>query len=81
MSIIIDLFDENNNKVLTASQFGYKIDLSSLILIKQLLFNPILSFKVIFAIIYESIFIHFKGGKYYAREKKIIDTISYEGKL
>ena len=50
-------------------------------LIKQLIFNPLVTFKVIFAILYEALIIFIKGGKYYSREKKIIDSITYEGKL
>ena len=46
-----------------------------------MLSNPLLTTKVIFAILYESIFIVLKGGKYYKREKKINDSISFEGDL
>jgi DUF1365 family protein len=81
MSIIIDLFDENNKKILTASQFGKKIKFNSFTLFRQLIINPLVTIKVIFAILYESIFIVLKGGKYYARKKKALDTISFEGKL
>ena len=81
ISINIDLFDENEKKILTASQYGKKINLNSFTLSKQLIFNPLVIIKVIFGIIYEAIFIIIKGGKYYSREKKISDTISFEGKL
>ena len=54
---------------------------NSFTLLKQLFFNPVVTIKVIFAILYESIFIILKGGKYYAREKKIKDSISFEGDL
>ena len=81
LSIIIDLFNEKNEKIFTASQFGNKVPLSSMTLIKQLIFNPLVTFKVIFAILYEALIIFIKGGKYYSREKKIIDSITYEGKL
>ena len=81
MSIIIDLFNQHNEKILTASQYGSIISLNSMVLIKQLLINPFLFIKVIFAILYESIFILLKGGKYYRRKKKKSDTISFEGKF
>ena len=81
ISIVIDLHDENNNKILRASQFGKKIDFTSFILIKQLVINPLVIVKVISGILYEAIFIVIKGGKYYGRNKKKSDTISFEGKL
>ena len=81
MSVIINLFDEGNRKVLTASQFGHRLHLSSYTLIKQLIFNPLITIKVISAILYESFFIFLKGGKYYARKKKLKDSISLEKNL
>ena len=81
MSVVIDLFDEKNKKILTASQFGDRIHLNSYKLLKQLLFNPLVAFKVIFSILYESFFILLKGGKYYARNKKTKNTISLEESL
>ena len=81
ISIIIDLYDNDNKKILTASQYSKKIQLNSFTLFKQLIINPLVTIKVIFAIIYEAIFIVLKGGKYYSRKKKLLDTISFEGKL
>ena len=81
MSVAINLFDNDNNKILTASQYGIKLPLNSITLLKQLLFNPLVTIKVIFAILYEAIFIITKGGKYYARKKKYNDSISFEGDL
>ena len=81
MSIAIDLYDKKNIKILTAAQYGTKISLGSLTLLKQLFINPMVTVKVIVGIIYEAIFIIFKGGKYYRREKKNRDTLSFEGKL
>ena len=81
LSISIDLIDDSNKKILTAIQFGNKFSLSSKTLLKQLIYNPLLTIKVIFAIMYESVFIVFKGGKYYSRKKKKNDTISFEGGL
>ena len=81
MSINIELFDKNNRKVFIAAQYGFKLSLNSFTLLNQLIFNPLVTLKVIFAILYEAFFIFFKGGKYYAREKKYKDTISFEGKF
>ena len=81
MSITIDFYDEKEQKILRAAQYGIKMSLSSFILFKQLLFNPFFSLKVISAILYEAFFIVFKGGKYYARNKKILDTITFEGEI
>ena len=81
MSIIINLFDIDSRKILTASQYGKKIELNSFTLFKQLIINPLVTLKIIFAIIYEAFFIMIKGGKYYSRKKKFKDTISFEGKL
>ena len=81
LSIVINLLNEKNEKIFSASQFGSKVSLSSMTLIKQLIFNPLVTFKVIFAILYQALIIFIKGGKYYSREKKIIDSITYEGKL
>ncbi len=81
VAINIDFYDDKNNKILTAAQFGKKTSLNSFVFIKQLISNPLVTFKVILAILYEAFFIFFKGGKYYSRQKKNVDTISYEGKL
>ena len=81
ISITIDLYDDAEKKILTASQFGKKISLNSSNLLKQLLKNPLLSIKVISGILYEALYIVIKGGKYYARNKKESDSISFEGKL
>ena len=80
-SVVIDLFDESDKKILTASQYGIKLKLKSYSLLKQILINPFSIIKVSFAIVYEAFFILLKGGKYYSRQKKIKDTISFEGKL
>lgn len=79
ININIDLYDINNHKVLTASQNGKFIELNSKNMFKFLTYNPLLGFKVIVGILFESIKIVIKGGKYYARKKKPNDTISFEG--
>ena len=81
VSVFIEVFDNSKNKILFASQSGKKIKFTSFSLIKYILFNPLIMYKVIFFILYQSVVIMFKGGKYYSRNKKPIDTISYEGQL
>jgi hypothetical protein len=79
INIIIDLYDDNNKKILMAAQSGKFIDFKVSELLKYNLLNPLFGFKVMSAILFEAIRIVFKGGKYYARNKKPKDTISYEG--
>jgi len=79
LNIIIDLYDNNNKKILMASQSGKFIDFKVSKLLKYNILNPLFGFKVMFAILFESIRVVFKGGKYYARKKKPKDTISFEG--
>ena len=79
LNIIIDLYDKNNKKILTASQSGKFIDFKASKLLKYNLLNPLFGFKVITAILFESFIIFLKGGKYYARNKKTKDSISFEG--
>jgi len=79
--ICIDLFDEDNKKILTATQYGKKISLNSFTLLSQLISNPLIALKIIVGILYEAFFIFLKGGKYYKRKKKMIDSISFEGDL
>ena len=79
ININIDLFDINNKKVLTASQYGKFIEFNSKHMLKFLSYNPLLGFKVMFGILYEAVKIISKGGKYYARKKKPNDTVSFEG--
>ena len=79
--ILIEQFNEKDQKILIASQIGKKISFSSATILKSFLRNPLMTFKVILAIHYQAIKIILKGGKYYSREKKTKDTVSYEGKL
>ena len=79
LNIIIDLYDSDNKKILMAAQSGKFTAFKASKLLKYNLLNPLLGFKVMSAILFEAIRIIFKGGKYYAREKKPKDTISFEG--
>ena len=81
MSLIIEQFDNKNQKVLLASQIGKKIDFLPATIIKSFIYNPLMTFRVIFGIHYQAFRILFKGGKYYSRNKKPIDSISFEGNL
>ena len=81
LSVFIEVLDNSKKKILFASQTGKKIKFSSLTLFKQIFFNPLIIYKIILLILFQSIIIVFKGGKYYARKRKIKDTISYEGSL
>ena len=79
ISVAIEVFDKSNKRIIFASQNGKKIKLSSFSLLKQLLINPLVIYKVISLILYQSVKIFLKGGKYYARNKKLTDSISFEG--
>jgi len=79
INIIIDLYDSDNKKILMASQSGKFTDFKVSKLLKYNILNPFFGLKVMSAILFESIRIVFKGGKYYARKKKSKDTISFEG--
>ena len=79
INLIIDLYDTNNKKVLMASQAGKFDEFKAIKLLKYNIINPLFGFKVMVAILFEALRIVFKGGRYYARKKKPIDTISFEG--
>jgi len=79
IKVIIDLYDNNNKKILFASQSGNFTDFKVSKLLKYNLLNPLFGFKVMLAILFEAIRIFFKGGKYYARKKKPKNTTSFEG--
>ena len=81
LSIIIEVFDKQKNKILFASQTGNEIKFNSFSLLKYILINPLVMYKVIFFILYQSVVIMFKGGKYYSRKRKIKDSISFEGRI
>ena len=81
LSFLIEQFNFKNEKILVAAQNGKKIEFTSLTIIKSLFKNPLMTFKVILGIHYQALQIFFKGGKYYSRIKKPIDSISFEGQL
>ena len=71
----------NKQKIFFASQIGKRIKITSSILFKSFFQYPLMSIKIILGIHYEAFRIFLKGGKYYSRKKKPVDTFSYEGKL
>ena len=81
LSLLIEQFNHDNKKILIASQSGNKISFTSATILKSFFKNPLMTFRVIFGIHYQALRIFFKGGKYYSRRKKPIDTISFEGQL
>jgi len=81
LSLLIEQFDDKNQKILLASQIGKKIDLSSKAIIKSFIKNPLMTFRVFFGIHYQAMRIILRGGRPYSRKKKPIDSISFEGNL
>ena len=80
-SLLIEQFNTKGEKVFFASQIGKRTYFTSLTILKSFFKNPLMTFRVIFGIHYQAFKIFFKGGKYYSRSKKPIDTISFEGQL
>lgn len=81
LSLYIEEFNKNDQKILFASQIGEKNDFSSATILKSFFINPLMTFRIILGIHYEAMKIFFKGGRFYSRVKKPVDTISFEGKL
>ena len=79
INIVIDLYNNNNQKILMASQSGKFSDFKASKLLKYNIINPLFGFKIMMAILFEALRIFLKGGKYYARKKKLKDTMSFEG--
>jgi len=81
ISIIIEQFNSNNEKILLASQIGKRIRFTSATIMSSFIKNPLMTFRVILGIHFQAIKIFIKGGKYYKKTKKPVDSISFEGKL
>ena len=79
INIVIDLYNNNNKKILMASQSGNFFDFKASKLLKYNLINPLFGLKIMIAILFEALRILLKGGKYYAKKKKSKDTVSFEG--
>jgi len=81
LSLLIEQFNNNDERILIASQIGEIIYFTSATIFKSFFKNPLMTFRVIFGIHYQAIRIFFKGGQYYSRNKKPTDTVSFEGQL
>ena len=77
ISIIIDQNDEDG-KILYASQDGIKSDLTNVNLIKSYLKHPLMTFKIILAIHFEAFRIWTKGIKFINKKIKIKNNITIE---
>ncbi len=81
LSLLIEQFDNKDQKILLASQVGKKRYFSPATIMRSFIQNPLMTFRVIFGIHYQAFRILLKGGKYYSRDKKPTDSISFEGNL
>ena len=77
ISIIIDQNDEDG-KILYASQDGIKSDLTNVNLIKSYLKHPLMTFKIILAIHFEAFKLWSKGIKFIKKTLKIKNNITIE---
>ena len=77
ISVIIDQNDEEG-KILYASQDGVKSELTNRNLIKSYLKHPLMTFKIILAIHFEAFKIWTKGIKLIKKRMKIKNNITTE---
>ena len=77
ISVIIDQND-NNGKILYASQDGVKGEISNDNLIKSYLSHPLMTFKIILAIHFEAFKLWTKGIKFIRKKIKIKNNITIE---
>jgi uncharacterized protein len=77
ISIIIDQY-ENHDKILFASQDGFRTDFNTKHLVKSCLKHPIMTFKIILAIHYEAFKLWLKGIKFIKKKIKIKNNITFE---
>ena len=77
ISVIIDQNDEDG-KILYASQDGVKSELTNVNLIKSYLKHPLMTFKIILAIHFEAFRIWTKGIKFIKKKIKIKNNITIE---
>ena len=78
ISVIIDQYDDNDDKILYASQDGVRTDFNTKYLIKSYLKHPIMTFKIIIAIHYEAFRLWTKGIKFIKKNIKIKNNITFE---
>ena len=77
ISVIIDQND-NNGKILYASQDGVRSEINNINLIKSYLKHPLMTFKIIFAIHYEAFKLWSKGIKFIKKTLKIKNNLTIE---
>ena len=79
LSVVINQNDENG-KILYASQDGFKKELNSKNLIFSYASHPLMTFKIISAIHFEALKIWLKGIKFVKKKIKIKNNITFETK-
>jgi len=77
LSVVINQND-NEGKLLFASQDGFKKTLNNKNLIFSYIFHPLMSFKIIGAIHYEALKLWLKGLKFVKKKLKIKNNITFE---
>ena len=77
ISVIIDQY-QLNEKILFASQDGYRVDFTSKELLKSYIKHPLMTFKIISAIHFEAFKLWAKGIKFIKKKFKIRNNISFE---
>ena len=77
ISVIIDQYD-SEDKILYASQDGFRSDFNTKNLIKSYLKHPIMTFKIILAIHFEAFKLWAKGIKFIKKKIKIKNNITIE---
>ena len=78
MSVVIDQYDNNDDKLLYASQDGYIADLKSSELLKSYVKHPLMTFKIIIAIHFEAFKLWSKGIKFIKKKFKFKNNITIE---
>ena len=78
MSVVIDQYDNNDEKLLYASQDGYIADLKISELLKSYIKHPLMTFKIIIAIHFEAFKLWSKGIKFIKKKLKLKNNITIE---
>ena len=78
MSVVIDQYDNNDDKLLYASQDGYMADFKSSELLKSYIKHPLMTFKIIIAIHFEAFKLWGKGIKFVKKKLKFKNNITIE---
>ena len=78
ISVVIDQYDNNDDKLLYASQDGYIADLKSSELLKSYIKHPLMTFKIIVAIHFEAFKLWSKGIRFIKKKIKIKNNITIE---